>query len=219
MMNKKIILCAILSLFLSQNASAFCDKISTRVQITTNPGNVKYITTLSRSDFIQGKKYKVSPNTLGLTVADLSISIAGKAQPKIERQGKQICVSLDALAFKMGYEKDGLKVYIDKKYKPGSCEYEVIREHENHHVAVAQQAMLFFRPDIEAKIHEIISNLRPQIVTSEKDITKVIEKQTKQVITELEPLLRHINQTIAKKQAQIDTPESYEKTQALCKNW
>lgn len=219
MTNKKALFLAILSLFLSQNASAFCDKIATRVQITTNPGNVQYITTLSRSDFIQGKKHKVSPNTLGLTVADLSISISGKTQPKIERQGKQICVSLDTLAFKMGYEKGGLKVYIDKKYKPGSCEYEVIREHENYHVAVAQQAMLFFKPDIEAKIHEIISNMRPQIVTSEKEIDKVIQEQTKHVITELTPLLTHINQTIAKKNAQIDTPESYEKTQALCKNW
>ena len=217
MMNKKIILCAILSLFLSQNASAFCDKASTRVQITTNPGNVQYITTLSREDFIQGKKHKVSPHTLGLTVSELTIS----AQPKtkIEEQGDKICVTLDSLAFKMGYEKNGLKVYIDKKYKPGSCEYEVIREHENYHVAVAQQAMLFFKPDIEDKIYEIVSNLKPQITTDKKEVENIVQRQYEQIMEQLTPLLAHINQTIAKKNAQIDTPESYEKTKALCNNW
>lgn len=217
MMNKKIILCAILSLFLSQNASAFCDKTSTRVQITTNPGNVQYITTLSREDFIRNRSYKVSPHTLGLTVSELTIS----AQPrtKIEEQGNQICVTLDTLSFKMGYEKNGLKVYIDKKYKPGSCEYEVIREHENYHVAVAQQAMLFFKPDIEDKIYEIVSNLKPQITTDKKEVENIVQKQYEQIMEQLTPLLTHINQTIAKKNAQIDTPESYEKTKALCNNW
>lgn len=217
MMNKKIILCAILSLFLSQNASAFCDKSSTRVQITTNPGNVQYITTLSREDFIRNRNYKVSPHTLGLTASELTISAQPK--PKVEVQGNQFCITLESLSFKMGYEKNGLKVYIDKKYKPGSCEYEVIREHENYHVAVAQQAMLFFKPDIEDKIYEIVSNLKPQITTDKKEIETIVQKQYEQIMEQLTPLLAHINQTIAKKNAQIDTPESYEKTKALCNNW
>lgn len=217
MTNKKLLFCAILSLFLSQNASAFCDKVSTRVQITTNPGNVQYITTLSREDFIRNRNYKVSPHTLGLTASELTISAQPKS--KVEIQGNQICVTLESLAFKMGYEKEGLRVYIDKKYKPGSCEYEVIREHENYHVAVAQQAMLFFKPDIEDKIYEIVSNLSPQITTDKNEIESIVKKQYERILEQLKPLLTHINQTIAKKNAQIDTPESYEKTRALCKNW
>lgn len=216
-MNKKIILCAILSLFLSQNASAFCDKTSTRIQITTNPGNVQYITTKSRKEFLSNSKTTVSPNTLGLTVSNLSIS--GNAQATVEKQGNQICASLSFLNFKMGYEKGNLKVYIDKKYNPGSCEYEVIREHENHHVAIAQQAMLFFKPDIEQKIQEIVSNMTPKLIKSEQEISSFTQEQFNYILSELQPLLNHINQTIAKKHAQIDTPESYAKTQALCKNW
>ena len=217
MINKKTLLCAVLSLFLSQNASAFCDTLNTRVNITTNPGNVQYITTKSRSEFIKGSNQVVSPNTLGLTVSNLTIW--GSARSNIERLDKQICASLGVLNFKMGYENGDLKVYIDKKYKPGSCEYEVIREHENYHVAVAQQAMLFFKPDIEKKIHEIVGKMRPQIVRSEKEINQVIQAQFDQIISELKPLIDHINKTIAEKNAKIDTPESYAQTTALCKNW
>ena len=217
MMNKKSFLCAVLSLFLSQNASAFCDVVSTRVNITTNPGNVQYITTKSRSEFLHGANQVVSPNTLGLTVSNLSVS--GTAQVNIETLGKQICASLGVLNFKMGYQNGDLKVYIDKKYKPGSCEYEVIREHEKYHVDVAQQAMLFFKEDIEKKIHEIVGKMRPKIVRSEKEANALIQDQFNQIIAELTPLIQHINKKIAEKNAKIDTPESYAKTTALCNHW
>jgi hypothetical protein len=86
-------------------------------------------------------------------------------------------------------------------------------------VAVAQQAMLFFKPDIEDKVYEIVSNLKPQITTDKKEIETIVQRQYEQIMEQLTPLLAHINQTIAKKNAQIDTPESYEKTKALCNNW
>ncbi len=217
MMNKKTLFAALLSLFLSQNASAFCDILNTRVNVITNQGNVQYITTKSRSEFLKDAKQPISPNTLGLTVSNLSIS--GSAKANMETLGKQICVSLGILNFKMGYEKGALKVYIDKKYRPGSCEYEVIREHEKYHVDVAQQAMLFFKPDIEKKIHQIVGKMHPKIVRSEKEIDPIIQEQLNQIMTELAPLIQHINQKIAEKNAAIDTPESYAKATALCKNW
>lgn len=217
MMNKKAFLCAILSLFLSQNASAFCDTLNIRVNITTTPGNVQYITTKSKEEFTKNSKNPVSPYTVGLTISNLSI--AGSARASTEVLDKQICTNIGVLNLKIGYEPGNLLVYIDKNYRPGSCEYEVTRKHENYHVAVAQQAMLFFKPDIEKKVHEIVGKLRPQIVRSEKEVEEVIQKQYQQVMTELAPLLRHINQKIAQKNAAIDTPESYSKTAALCKNW
>ena len=217
MMNKKAIFCAILSLFLSQNASAFCDTLNVRVDISTNPGNVQYITTKSKDEFIRGSKQVVSPNTLGLTVSNLTVS--AKARAKIEELGNQYCASLGALHFNMGYESGDLKVYIDKKYKPGSCEYEVIRQHEDYHVKVAQQAVLFFKPDIEKKIHEVVGKLRPQVVRSKKEADAVVQSQSNQISAELMPLIDHINKTIAAKNAAIDTPESYAKTTAMCKNW
>ena len=119
---KMSLLLSLLSLLFSQNASAFCDSASTRVYITMNPGNVKYITTQSKHDFIRSAPNPVSPNTLGLTVARLGIT--GDARPHIETQDGKMCVSLGTLNFKMGY--DDLTVYIDKKYKPSSCEYKRI---------------------------------------------------------------------------------------------
>ena len=209
------LLLPLLSVFLSQNASAFCDTVSTRVYITMNPGNVKYITTRSKHDFISSSPHPVSPNTLGLTVARLGIT--GSATPNIETRNQEICVSLGSLDFKMGY--DDLTVYIDKKYKPSSCEYKVIKNHENYHVAVAQQAMIFFKPDVEKQIQKSLQKIKPKIVHTKAEVEAALQDQFDQVINDLQPLVNHINKITAKKNYQIDTPESYAQTKALCKNW
>ena len=205
----------LLFLFSAQNASAFCNTISTRVYISMNPGNVRYVTTQSKKDFIRSAPNPVSPNTLGLTVAYLNIT--GDARPNVETQDGKTCVSLGTLNFKMGY--DDLVVYIDKKYKPSSCEYQVIKNHENYHVAVAQQAMTFFKPDVEAQIQKSLQKLKPQLVTTAEEKDMVLKNQFNQVMNDLRPLINHINKVTAEKNYQIDTPESYAKTKALCKNW
>lgn len=215
MKKKTYLLLPLLSLFFCQNASAFCDSSSTRINITMNPGNVKYITTRSRHDFIHASPHPVSPNTLGLTVSNLTIT--GDAQPNIEIEDGKMCVSLKTLNFRMSY--DDLTVYIDKKYKPSSCEYKVIKNHENYHVAVAQQAMIFFKPDVEKKIQESLRKIKPTIVKSAEERDNVLKAQLEQVMSDLRPLIDHINKVTAQKNYQIDTPESYEKTKALCKNW
>lgn len=215
MKQKIYLLLLLLSLFLSQNASAFCNSTNTRVYITTNPGNVKYITTRSKHDFIHSVPHPVSPNTLGLTVSHMNIK--GEATPNVEVEGDKMCVSLKTLNLKM--ENDILTVYIDKKYKPNSCEYKVIKAHENYHVAVAQQAMIFFKPDVEAEVQKALKKVKPRIITDPAERDKVLKEQFTQVMNDLKPLIDHINKTTAKKNYQIDTPESYAKTKALCKNW
>ena len=215
MKQKIFFLLPLLSVFFIQNASAFCNSSSTHVYITTNPGNVKYITTLSRRDFMSRSGQDVSPNTLGLTVARLSVS--GSYTAAQEEEGNLLCASLESINLRMGYED--LTVYIDKKYSPTSCEYKVIKEHEKYHVAVAQQAAIFFKPDIEKKIQESLKKIKPQIVRTESEKKRVVKAQFDQVVSDLRPLIDHINRVVVQKNKQIDTPESYAATRKLCKNW
>ena len=215
MKKKMCLLLALLSLLFVQNASAFCDSVSTRVYITTNPGNVKYVTTRSKHDFIHSSPYPVSPNTLGLTISRLGATY--DALPNVEVSGDMMCISIKELTVKMGY--DELIVYIDKKYKPSSCEYKVIKAHEKQHVKIAQQAMVFFKPDLEKQIQKALQKVKPQIVPTSKKVDEVLNDQLKQLISEITPLIDHINKVTAQKNYQIDTPESYAKTKAMCNNW
>ena len=206
---------ALLCLFFTQNANAFCRSITPWTIIDTKTGTVRYITHLSRSDFLKNAPQKMSPNTLGMTVAKLGVN--GTAQPSVQQDGRSACVQIKELRLTIGY--DTLDVYIDKKYKPGSCEYEVVKEHENYHVRVSQEAMMFFRPDIEKALQTALSHIHPETVYSQTDAQRTFERQFNQVMREIQPLIDHINRKIAEKNYIIDTPESYAATTALCKNW
>ena len=215
MKQKFIFTLALLLFFSPQKASAFCNSMRTQVYITTNPGIAQYITTKSRNEFLKYASTPASSNTVGLTVARLSYS--GKPQPNIEEEDGQVCVSLGAIDIKLGYED--LTVYIDKKYPLSSCEYKVTKRHEKQHVAIYQQAMIFFKPDIEKQVQKSLKQLKPQIVKTPQERDRVLIEQYQKVMDDLLPLIEHINKVTAQKNQQLDSPESYKRTTALCKNW
>lgn len=207
---------ALLCLFITQNATAFCRKVRPYVSVETKMGYVRYITHLSRDEFLRRAPTKMSPSTLGMTVSKLGLT--GFAEPEIQQQGPDTaCVQIRRINLMLGY--DTLDVYIDKRYKPGSCEYEVVKKHENYHVRVSQEAMAFFRPDIDAALDKALSHIEPATVHSQAELQNAFEHQFQQVMHELQPLIDHINQKIAEKNYIIDTPESYAETTALCRNW
>lgn len=206
----------LLCLFLAQIANAFCTTIRPHAYVETKTGKVRYITNMSRDEFLRKAPQKMSPNTLGMTVSKLGIT--GSAEPRITQTGAHsVCVQVQDLKLTLGY--DVLDVYIDKKYKPGSCEYEVVKEHENYHVRVSQEAMKFFKPDVEKELKKAVAKLKPVTVASSAEAQSAFNQQFQQVIQDLQPLITHINAKIAEKNYIIDTPESYAATTKLCKNW
>ena len=215
---KKIILfylCFIVLPVFAQNATPFCTGMTTRVHVKTLPGNPQYITTYSRSDFLKKAGGKFSPHTLGLTVAKLDITAAAK--PEVSQQNGRYCVKLSDLEITMQYPS--ILVYIDKKYMPSSCEYRIIKEHEQYHVQVSQQALTFFKPDVERVVSEALNSLSPKVVSAQTEVQSALRQMTDSVLSQLRPLVAHINNKLSEKNAAIDTPESYTATTAKCSNW
>ena len=197
----------------SNTANAYCTNVKPIVTVKSNQGRIKYITNMARQSFIQ--KYSASPNTLGLTVAELKVNMTG--EPRIRQSSRETCVSLKEVSFEIGY--DDILVYIDKNYKPGMCQYRVVKDHENYHVAVHRQAMTFFKKDIENAIRKSIAKLKPQAVTSSAQAQEVVNRQFQQIQQDIAPLLKHINMKIKEKNDEIDTPESYRKSSTMCPSW
>ena len=208
-------LCFLVSPVFAQNAIPFCTSMSTRVNVRTRPGNPQYITQFSREEFLKKANVQTSTYTLGLTVAKLDVSIESK--PSIKEQLGQICVGISEVNIEMRYPK--LTVYIDKKYAPSSCEYQTIKEHENYHVAVAQQALTFFRRDIEDAAAKALSRMSPKLVYSRNDIPPAVTKQVNTITAAIQPVVDHINKKLVEKNQAIDTKEMYQQTTAVCKNW
>ena len=199
----------------AENAIPFCTSLSTKIHVRTKIGNPQYISQYSRTDFLKKAGIKTSAYTLGLTVAKPSVSVS--ATPFVHELLGQICVGIEEIDVEVGYES--LIVYIDKKYAPSSCEYQTIKEHENYHVQVAQQAIPFFKPDIEKTVTQAVSKQVPRIVYSQNDVKPLLNQMVASVVDDVQPVLKHISNKLAEKNAAIDTAEMYEATTAVCKNW
>lgn len=199
----------------AENATSFCSDFSTKIHIHTTIGNPQYISQYSKEDFLKKAGVQTSAYTLGLTVAKPNASVS--ATPAVHELAGQYCVGIEEVDVEIGYES--LIVYIDKKYAPSSCEYQTIKEHENYHVLVAQQAIPFFRPDIERVIAKSISNIPPTIVASHEEVKPLINQMVATILNDLQPVLKHMSNKLAEKNAAIDTPEMYQATTTVCKNW
>lgn len=211
----KKLLIILLYLFWAQNANALCEKNNIEINIKVRPGKVIYDSNYSRNEFGKLVKGPVSPNTLGLTVSNMIVAMTGETYAKPE--GQRFCVGLKSITFTIGYEQ--IMVYIDKKYPRNSCNYNVIKEHEDYHVDVSQQALKFFRPDIEKELRKAVANLRPEYAYSAERGKQIRDKQFKQIQERIKPLRQHINLKIAEKNYLIDTPHSYQETTKKCPKW
>ena len=210
-----ILSCLLVSPVFAENAIPFCIQMSTSIHVKTRPGNTKYVTQYSKEAFLRQAETPFSPHTLGLTVAKLDVHVETK--PQLTQQWGQICVALSDVTVDMHYPS--LVVYIDKKYPPSSCAYQVVKEHEDYHVAVAQEALSFFKDDVEKNVAKTVMQLAPKIVYTRTEIPSVVHKFNNAITKALRPLVEHINKKLIEKNQAIDTPEMYKETTAMCKDW
>ncbi len=200
---------------LAQNAMPFCKNMTTRVHVQTSIGNPKYISQYSKKEFLQKNNRPIDPHTLGLTVVEMGIDI--QAKPAVEEQSGRFCVGVADLDVKLYYPV--LTVYIDKKYEPSSCEYQIIRSHENYHVEVAQQAMTFYKKDVEKAAYKALQAQFPKLVSSQSEVASVVNGMAVSISNALDPVIQYINKKLEEKNAAIDTPAMYKATTAKCSNW
>lgn len=203
-------------LLLTHTSYASCVRYPIHYSVKTDTGKVVYNTKLSRAEFANIAKVKVSPHTVGLTVTPSPMTDI-KTTSQVRQTGDSACVQVSNVEFTIKYET--ITVYIDKKYPKGSCNFKVTKEHEDYHVAVFQQAIEFFKPDIEKALKNAVREIKPEKVYSDKQASVVIQKQKNQIYNKLKPVIEHINKKIVEKNYAIDTPESYKKTTKRCKKW
>lgn len=194
-----------------------CDISEPKITVTVKPRQPTYITNLSRNQFLARENVN-NPNTIGLTAAHLS------AMQKFSyvhgREGSSYCANVSEINFEIGYDK--LLVYIDNKYRPGSCPYNVTKDHEDYHVDIAMQAMEFYEQTIRDTVNRMkYASFRVVGYSDVDAVKKVQEKVHDQYNMVVRPVLEKINKKIMEKNAMIDTPESYMATHKLCpeKDW
>lgn len=181
------------------------------VHVAINTGQVTYNNKLNREQF----PAKAYAETMGLTVTQLISTM--DADTVFKQKGQRGCVALKNVRVEIGFPK--IDVYIDKKYKPNSCQYNVIKEHENYHVRVQQEGLKFFSDKIKEAYKVAAEKLDPVSVTSPQEATTAANKMLEQIKKDVTPLITFVEKRLREENAVIDTEEAYRDTSKKCKRW
>ena len=216
-MKKYSVLKLFVILFLSvglKNAHASCDAYASIPTISTkiDYGRIYYDNTKSNSEF-PSKPYAT---TMGLTVSDLKENMDTSVEVFPQEDGT-FCVVLKQVNTYIGFPR--VDVYIDKKYKPGSCNYNVIKAHENYHVRVQQEGLQFFEPKIKKAIRIAVRKVKPVRIRSIDQVNSTASAMLSQIQKDFAPTMNFVKKRLYEENMVIDTPKSYEAETKKCKKW
>ena len=193
---------------------------SPNVTLLIKPGKIVLSNELSRSQIttLSGRRQLSSGiqshwQPIGLTLTEHQFSMQIKVRAK-QIAGNRFCGQLSGVDAQLGYDK--LEVYIARKYRPGSCHYRSILDHENRHVAVFRDALVKYAPRIKHRLKRFAASLSPVVATSANQAAKILRQKLQR---ELKPLIREMGREMDFRNAKLDSPQNYRREQARCSQW
>ena len=157
-----------------------------------------------------------SDDARGLTRCELKSSL--NITPYVRQVGKgKHCVGIDKLVVDIGFPR--IDIYIDKKYKPGSCNYTVVKTHENYHARVQQEGLRFFSNKIKRAFQIAAEGIKPTPVTTQEQVTQVTKDMMDKILKSTQPTISYVSEQLKEKNAAIDTKESYFSESQKCPTW
>lgn len=189
------------------------------VAFVIKPGKVKVVNTLSRQQLQRMKRQgsTLTPvkgwNPVGLTSTELGFSMSLRVNAVPRKKGSY-CGFLESVRASVGY--DELTVYVARKYRPGSCHYQSIMDHENLHVLVFRRTLEQYGQRINHRLKSAAIRMRPVLAGNAKEAAASLKAKLRRKI---QPLFKEMNRELNRANAKLDTPHNYKREQARCRNW
>ncbi len=204
-----------------QGQATTCAAVTKPIDINIkNPrGRVVYDRGVSGNDLVRIQKSRSrgvqnsNLKPLGLTLSDFTFKI-GTSVRLLPIADNKFCAYPSSFDILIGYS--GFKVYIDRRYGRGSCEYRAILEHENTHVSLYRSNMARTLPDLQRAVYSAARRITPLIVDSPAQGARYVQKRMEK---SLNPMVARLSRGADIANARIDTPVSYKQVQSRCRNW
>lgn len=150
---------------------------------------------------------------VGLTLTELKYQMKLKIEA-LPISNSAYCARVTAVEAELGY--DDLRIYIARRFQPGSCAYESINAHELTHVAVFRDALERFYPRLQHRLERAAQSLDPVTSSSPDTAARYLRERLSAAV---QPLFLEMNRDLDRANARLDTPERYRQEQAMCPEW
>ncbi len=191
-----------------------------KVTVTAKPGTPRLDRSLGDKELkalvqkLERNMHLTRGQPLGLTVGPISARYRTAIRYKKQQHGGY-CVWLSSAEVSVGFE--ALTVYLDRVYEEGSCEYAAILAHEMTHVRLNRETVEKYLPQLR---REVSSALRAKPSIRELGVKRQArDAYLLYLKRRLERTFRAMEAQRRRKNARIDTPESYRAIREKCGNW
>ena len=189
------------------------------VSLETISGDVVYDTGRNRNELhrLQGRGGASSQgrgwHPIGLTQTELQFKMNIRVNTML-RPDRSHCASLSAVEASLGYER--ITIYVDSRYRAGSCQYQSVLDHEHLHLAVFRDTLAVYAPEVERRLGEAAGRLRPISARTPEQAAARLQKALQR---EMEPLFNEMNRRLDAENNRLDSEHNYRREQARCSEW
>jgi hypothetical protein len=111
--------------------------------------------------------------------------------------------------------RNPIRVAIDAHYYPNSCNYQAILDHENEHVAIAKSAVQNHVGEMTQAIQATAARALPYLGST----PNAMQVFSELVDASVQGVFQNILAEMQSRNAVLDSPESYRRTQDQCQGW
>jgi predicted Zn-dependent protease len=105
-------------------------------------------------------------------------------------------------------------IWIDRRYRPDSCEYSAVLEHEQEHVRITRETLQRWEDRIRQQLESAVTSWR------DRWLPAAVEREIKAAIDHaIADLVRQIQADADRQHAAIDVPAAYEDVGRRCSGW
>ena len=149
---------------------------------------------------------------LGVTYVETVFSLQGAVN--IKPTGRGFCVYVDRVDVDFGWDR--MEVYVASEYKPGSCEYRTVLDHENQHVSINQSVLRETAPRVRATMEGILRDQQPIYIAS---ATGGADRALTAIQNRMNGVLDNFQQAMSTRNGGIDTASNYSAIGEMCSDW
>jgi len=160
----------------------------------------------------QGQRAPAGQRALGITLTKTVLGIQGATAAV--RRGNGFCVYVTSVDVDFGWSS--VEVYVPSDFPRGSCQYNVIMDHENQHIAINRGVLKEFAPLLRARIEKVLAGTKPTFTRSSAGSA---DAAVGGIQAQLAGLLKEFENQQIKRNAGIDSPSNYAALSTMCKDW
>jgi hypothetical protein len=149
---------------------------------------------------------------LGVTFVETQFSLSGSSEAR--KSGRGFCVSLDSVDATFGWDR--MEVFVASEFHPGECPYAAVLDHEDQHVAINQDTLKEYAPQLRALLEKAVAEERPMFVLNPQGGADLLLQSIHQRIARQ---FDQFQKALAERNGRIDTNSNYDAIAALCPDW